>query len=143
MKLRKKLFLIYFLPLFLLITVSIIYSVLTEEAILKGEELVKCQFKNRFGLYCPGCGGSRALIALLKFDFLESFILFPALLIAVLILLSLYIRVFISFIKNDEKYVRGFRLNLLIIIPIVMIFYFFLRNFLLLAFEIDLIGDFI
>ena len=141
MKLRKKLFLLYFIPLLALILVSLIYAFLTEESILNGEELISCHFKNRFGLYCPGCGGSRALIALLKFDILEAFVLFPALPITVLILLSLYIRVFISFIKNDEKYVKGFHINLIILIPLVIIFYFFLRN-LLLAFDIDLIGDF-
>ncbi len=39
-----------------------------------------CAFKEQTGLECPGCGLQRSLIALLKGDLLESFLLFPALL---------------------------------------------------------------
>lgn len=32
-----------------------------------------CSFKKMTGLYCPGCGGSRAVIALARFDIVNSF----------------------------------------------------------------------
>ncbi len=142
MKLRKKLFLLYIIPLMILIAVSLVYAALTYESVSRGEELITCHFKESFHLYCPGCGGSRSLVALMRFDIIGSFILFPALPITVIILTCLYIRVFLSFIKNDEKYISGFRLNSLIIIPIVIILFFFLRNILLIFFGIDPVGDF-
>ena len=137
---RKKLFLLYILPLLLLITVSVAYFLFTEHSLSLEEPLLTCRFKEKFHLYCPGCGGSRALVALLKFDLISSFVLYPPLLITVIILSFLYIRVFLSFIKNDEKYVNGFHFGSLIIIPAVILLHFVLRNVLLL-FGIDLIGD--
>lgn len=39
-----------------------------------------CSFKELFGIDCPGCGLQRSVIALLKGDLVESFLLYPALL---------------------------------------------------------------
>ena len=39
-----------------------------------------CTFHDQTDLSCPGCGLQRAVIALLKGDLIESFILFPPLL---------------------------------------------------------------
>lgn len=140
-RLRKKILLFYYVPLILLIAVSIVYAVLTSNAIDSGEELIKCSFKEKFSLYCPGCGGSRSLVALLTLRPLRSFLLFPALLVTVAILIDLYVRVTLSFIKNNEIYIKKFKLSLLIIIPVIIILNFFLRN-ILLIFGIDIIGDF-
>ena len=41
--------------------------------------MLPCWFKKYFGLDCPGCGMQRSFAALLKGEFVESFILFPAL----------------------------------------------------------------
>ena len=139
--LRKKILLICFLPLALLSSFSVVYKILTDKALSLGEELIKCSFKHRFRLYCPGCGGSRSLSALLDFDFLRSFILFPALPITVLILLYFFVTYLLAFIKNDEKILRAFKPEILIVIPSVIILNFFIRNALL-FFGIDLIGDF-
>lgn len=38
---------------------------------------VPCLFHKLTGLYCPGCGGTRAVIALLKGKFLLSFLYHP------------------------------------------------------------------
>jgi len=39
-----------------------------------------CRFHEETGLLCPGCGLQRSVIALLKGDLIESFLLFPPLL---------------------------------------------------------------
>ena len=39
-----------------------------------------CSFQEHTGVSCPGCGIQRSIIALLKGDFAESILLFPALL---------------------------------------------------------------
>lgn len=33
-----------------------------------------CSFKTKFHIYCPGCGGTRALKALLQFHPIKSFV---------------------------------------------------------------------
>ena len=139
--LRKKITFYLFIPHCLLIVISVIYKILTDSAIAEGREFIECSFKHKFHLYCPGCGGSRSLSALLSFDFVRSFKLFPALPISVIILSDLYIRALISFIKNDEIYLKNFKPIILTLIPFIIILNFFLRN-ILLFYGIDLIGDF-
>ena len=39
--------------------------------------MVPCIFYSAFGLYCPGCGGTRAVSALLHGQILTSFICHP------------------------------------------------------------------
>ncbi|SHI79224.1 Protein of unknown function [Mesonia phycicola] len=40
--------------------------------------MLPCLNKKLFGFECPGCGGQRALVMLLKGDFTEAFFMYPA-----------------------------------------------------------------
>lgn len=42
------------------------------------EKMPDCTFEKVTGLYCPGCGGTRAVIALFQGHFIKSFISHPA-----------------------------------------------------------------
>ncbi len=44
-----------------------------------------CVFRELTGLYCPGCGGTRAVKAMLKGDLVSSFLYHPLILYCVLI----------------------------------------------------------
>lgn len=37
-----------------------------------------CSMLTAYGLYCPGCGGTRAMAALMRGDFVSSFLYHPA-----------------------------------------------------------------
>jgi len=41
---------------------------------------LSCSFQKYFGIECPGCGFQSSLVALLKGEFSESILLYPALL---------------------------------------------------------------
>lgn len=43
-------------------------------------QLNGCVFKRVTGVYCPGCGGTRAFFALLRLDLIKSFFYHPAVL---------------------------------------------------------------
>ena len=124
-----------------LLFTSLLYSHIVELSAEEGRDAVFCVFKNTFNLYCPGCGGSRSLVRLLHFDIIGSFILYPPLIFMLLFVVDIDIRALLSFIKNDIKYLKGFRLNSLILISALILLNFFLRNILLFC-GIDLIGDF-
>ena len=64
--LRKNLYIIIFLNLLLLVF-AVSYSIFFKLNDGNTGALV-CKFKETFGLYCPGCGGTRALYHLLKLD---------------------------------------------------------------------------
>lgn len=125
----------------LLLAISVVYALLVGGAEESGEKLFECAFQEVFPLYCPGCGGSRSLYYLMRLDIVKSFIYYPALPVAALILIDLYIRAIISFVKDDPLYIKKFRLNILLIIPIIILLNFAIRN-ILLHLGIDYIGDF-
>jgi hypothetical protein len=139
---RKYIILVFFLPSLLLLTVSAVYAFLVGSAEESGEKLFECAFQSIFPFYCPGCGGSRSLYYLMRLDLVKSFIFYPALPLSALILLDVDIRALVSFIKNDLSAVKKFKLNVLLLIPIVIMLNFIIRNFLL-FFGIDYIGDII
>ena len=91
------------------------------------------------GFYCPGCGGSRSLSALLDFKFIKSFIYYPPILITSFILLYTDIRILISLIKKEKK-IRGVSYRIFLVIPYAVIAQFVIKN-LLLLFGIDLLGN--
>ena len=70
----KKLFLILIILNLSLILFAVVYTLAVKS--LEGtENEISCIVKETLSIYCPGCGGSRSLRALLSFDFIKSFVL--------------------------------------------------------------------
>ena len=132
---RKNLAVLLSLNLSLLF-ISLLYAL----AFAKNPEAFDCVIKRAFGFYCPACGGSRSLAALLRLDFIDSFILYPPLLISALVILSCDIRLFLSVIKNTDKYTKNYKYYPFIIIPVSIILNFIIRNIFLFS-GVDYIGD--
>ncbi|MBR3895054.1 MAG: DUF2752 domain-containing protein [Clostridia bacterium] len=99
-----------------------------------------CMVHDYFFVYCPLCGGTRALEALLHFDLLAAFrfnffVAFVAVLAAVLDVIAL-----IRLLRGKER---------LLILPgwgwialaVFMILYAVLRNYLMIAHGYDPVGD--
>lgn len=135
MKSRLKNRTLLFLVLnFSVLSVSLVYNFLFTKGLVG-----KCVFLSTFGFYCPGCGGSRSLNALLNFNLWKSFIYYPPILITSLILLYVDARLIFSILKKDENTVK-FNYRLFLIIPIAVILQFIIKN-LLLFFGIDVLGN--
>ena len=134
-KRQRRLFILIIMNVAIL-AVSLFYNLLFEKKLLSVFS-EGCAFKNIFGFYCPGCGGSRALNALLNFRFLRSFIYYPAILYTALLILVIDIRLFISVIKDNEC-IKGFKYKLFIGVPIIIMASFLIKNMLLLC-GIDLL----
>ncbi|MBO5907550.1 MAG: DUF2752 domain-containing protein [Clostridia bacterium] len=135
---KKALFLLIFINLSLLF-LSLGYALVIH---LSGEKyVVECAFKNIFGLYCPGCGGSRSVLYLYKLDFLSAFLAYPPIYLLLFFLVYLDTRAIISIAKDEPKYFSSFNLNILIIIPVFILVFFLLRNIALVVFGYDFLGD--
>ena len=103
--------------------------------------LFTCSFKDTFHLYCPGCGGSRSVAHLLKFDFYSSFRSYPPMMIFLFFSIDLELRGVMAILRDDKRALTGFNLNWLISIPVAIIIHFVLRNVFLLCFGLDYLGD--
>ncbi len=105
-----------------------------------GTVLRGCLLHDWFHLYCPACGGTRAMKALLKGDLWASVRYNP--LVTVLLGFGLYV-----YVKARLRLKRGE--ERLVVIPkpfwtcffVFLIVFFILRNLLLIAFGIDPTGD--
>lgn len=114
---RRKLlksFLFYNILLVLATAFFLIIYLLSEKFDL---HLLDCALYNRLEIYCPGCGGTRALLSLLRLDFLKSFLYYPPLILTVAVLGVCEILNFLSIISGNMIYSKRFRYGYFIIIP--------------------------
>lgn len=109
-------------------------------------ELLKntgCTIRDQYHIYCPACGGTRALEALLQFHPLESLYYNP-----IVILLLAFI-IFMAGLNLYEHFgprkQRHYRARIIADCLILVIWFLFgiIRNYLLVFHGIDLLGDFI
>lgn len=93
-----------------------------------------CIFHTVTGLYCPGCGGTRAVISFLKGDLIKSFFYHPVVPYAGLVYILFMIRGTISFLSRGKyPYMRFSFIYIYIGIAIIII-QFIIKNFLLVVY---------
>ena len=118
----------------------ILFIIIT--GILTHLNMGQCTTVKYFGLYCPGCGGTRALRSLLRLDFVSMLRYNPILPISIILYAYYNIRAFVEIKRNNEEYFKKEKYSLIIVVAIIALIYFIIRNVLLLN-GIDLIGDII
>ena len=62
----------------------------------------QCFYHEHFGIECPGCGMQRSFIELLKGEFVESFLLYPALLPTIFMFVYVLLHIIFKF-KNGAR----------------------------------------
>lgn len=100
----------------------------------------ECYFRTHWKIYCPGCGGTRALVALLHGEILQSIKYNP---ITCLFLLDVLLTTLLCIIQKKFERCSTAKLRLVINVffLIFVVAYFLLRNFVLYALGIDVLGD--
>ncbi|MGN1317752.1 MAG: DUF2752 domain-containing protein [Lachnospirales bacterium] len=83
----------------------------------------KCPYYSLFHIYCPGCGSTRAVMSLLKGDFILSLRCNPAIIIGIIIISIIYLElIFNKKILSKNKIFW-------IVFSIILILFYILRNF--------------
>ena len=95
---------------------------------------------HRFFLYCPLCGGTRALAALIRFDIASAWNYNAFVVILAVIALGIDIWAWVRYFQKKEPLVI-FPQWAWIAFCAVLVFYFILRNVLMIFFGIDPTGD--
>lgn len=101
-----------------------------------------CSFKDRYNLYCPGCGITRSLKALLQFKFVESFCSNPFVIITILNIILLTTIFICNRHKADTK--KRVCINACKVwwsTLLIIVVYSVVRNILLVYAGIDYLGD--
>ena len=108
-----------------------------------GGALSDCHIRHSLRIYCPGCGATRAVKSLLRFDVLAALKYNFAVVYMVFAVAYYEIRMIKAIVKKDFGIFLKSSKFPLIILAILFIAGFFIKNILLVFFGIDLIGDFI
>ncbi|MDD3184673.1 MAG: DUF2752 domain-containing protein [Anaerostipes sp.] len=100
-----------------------------------------CIFKLLTGLYCPVCGGTRAMLAFLHFHFVESFLCNPIFIYLVVITCWLITGWILKKLgrKNADKF--KFHMWMLYLGLGILLVVFVARNVGVYAFGYDYLGD--
>ncbi len=117
---------------------SILFVIIS--GILSRNNMWKCMTVEVYSLYCPGCGGTRALFSLLKLDLLSMLKYNPILPMAIFVYAYYNVRAFIEIKRNNEQYFAKIKYRLIYVVIALGFIYFLVRNILLLN-GIDLLGD--
>lgn len=101
-----------------------------------------CGLVTYFHVYCPGCGGTRAIEAFLHGDFVRSFLCHPVIVYLFLLFMAYFLPATYTFLlKRNGKLYYSFHIATLWGLLVVVVFNFVLRNILLIFFHIDYLQD--
>lgn len=104
-----------------------------------------CLIKKALHIYCPGCGGTRAMLSLLKFDLTSSLRQNP--LVLLLLLIAIYYEAVALCVivtgREPSNKVKKISATLPYIFVFTVIIYFAGRNIALIVWGIDPLGDII
>lgn len=99
--------------------------------LLIGNEIGKfipCPIYKITGLYCPGCGITRMLLAMIKFDFFQAFRYNPLIFCFIPFLLFYYGDIIYSYYKKKKPFFSRFEPFLWYVLIFIFILYGVLRN---------------
>ncbi len=102
-----------------------------------------CIIHDVLHIYCPGCGGTRAIFALLNGHVLESLYYNPAVVLGLVITLHYELGVLITLIKKNGKRYYCTSLIPLIVCGAVLVAFTLIRNYILIELEYDMLQDFL
>ena len=100
----------------------------------------RCFFHDFLFLYCPLCGGTRAVNALLHFRITEALQCNAYVVLVVISLLVADLAAWIRFFRGSQPYFRG-KATYWVILAVLLLVFGVLRNYLLIVHGIDPLGD--
>lgn len=99
-----------------------------------------CTFKKVTGLYCPGCGGTRAVEAFVTGHFIKSFIYHPFVPYCGILYIIFMARGTIAFLTKGKYQYMKFRDGYIFIGIAILLLQFIIKDVMLLGFGKDIIN---
>ena len=105
-----------------------------------GKSIGGCLMIKIFKLYCPVCGGTRALNAILHLDFISALKYSPLCVFLAASVAYFDVRAFVAIVRNEKRILRIGK-SFAVAFAVIVILTFVLRNFLLVFYGADPLGD--
>ena len=135
--LEKKDKIIFFTEIWLISTIAFVWILLVSNNIHPTQIYdSECYWYSHLGYYCPGCGGTRAFEFMLYGHFLKSLFYHPFVVYTIVVILLSFTSYIVYFISKGN--IMFFKINIkhLIWADFIIIFFFLIRNFLVLYFGV-------
>lgn len=117
--------------IFLFLVILLVLLVLAYDYIAFNYNIgIPCVFNKCFGVYCPGCGMTRAVDALLTLNFYEAFRYNAFSIILLPVLFVFLVLVIWNFVFKRQDFVIKFNIFYLVIFAGILVIYGVLRNIL-------------
>lgn len=100
-----------------------------------------CAMKSLFHLYCPGCGGTRAVKCLFRGDILGCICFYPPIAYSVVLGIYYYIKYFAGLILGGRYKMQKLDLNVFLWLVAILLAFFIIRNILLVTCGIEYTND--
>ncbi|MBQ2252397.1 MAG: DUF2752 domain-containing protein [Clostridia bacterium] len=117
----------------LILLFACLYAIAFTVSARWGLGLFDCHWKATFGINCPGCGGSRAVLALLRFDLFSALYYSPGVVLGALLLLWYDLTLALALFRRDASFIQKFPVVSLALVPVVFLLTFLVRLYLTLA----------
>ncbi len=102
--------------------------------------LTGCAMHDLLFLYCPLCGGTRALKALLRLDFASAIAYNPFVLLLVVLFITLDVLAFLRLLRGEQR-LFVFPRSMWLTFCVLFVLWGILRNVLMIICGIDTTGD--
>lgn len=123
-----------------IITVAVIACLILHILEISPTQIIDspCVWITFLGVYCPGCGGTRAVEALLQGDLIRSFIYHPLVLYTVVIVAAYVFSHTLNIVSKGKVKAMLFRGIYLYLMIAIILVQWFVKNILKLVFYIEL-----
>lgn len=116
---KRRLIILLLAIIFLIASIILYYFMFNELEIV-----IPCIFYSITGLYCPGCGITRMIFSLIKFDFYQAFRYNPLMFVFSPFILIVFIDFIIKWLigRNDHLYLKISNKMWIILLVITLLF---------------------
>ncbi len=120
---------------------GILFAVISNVFHLRFYALWPCMLKEVGHLYCPGCGGTRAVYLLFRLRLVESIMSNPFVFYFAFLFLYYYIGTTLAVINKGRRIYFHFRIWMVAVAGIILLWTMVGRNVLAIFFGIDYLGE--